>query len=197
MKHHSLLTLAAILLTGCMLLNSCSTSYEARRFSNLNYVKKDVSPAKDATSMSKEEVTPLDNHAVSPGIETPDNDYSASIQPKLNTTKEEKVINGSKPSASASRLSPADVFPDQINKKELKKTFQTIKEQMKTDSKSDNASLVDEPNKLLILWIALAGAAIVFSIIGAYVPFVWIFATLAWIASVVFFVLWLVAIANS
>ena len=197
MKHHSLLTLAAILLMGCMLLNSCSTSYEARRFSNLNYVKKDVSPAKDATSMSKEEVTPLDNHQVSAGIETPDNDYSASIQPKLNTTKEEKVINGSKPSASASRLSPADVFPDQINKKELKKTFQTIKEQMKTDSKSDATSLVDEPNKLLILWIALAGAAIVFSIIGAYVPFVWIFATLAWIASVVFFILWLVAIANS
>jgi len=147
--------------------------------------------------MSKEEVTPLDNHQVSAGIETPDNDYSASIQPKLNTTKEEKVINGSKPSASASRLSPADVFPDQINKKELKKTFQTIKEQMKTDSKSDATSLVDEPNKLLILWIALAGAAIVFSIIGAYVPFVWIFATLAWIASVVFFILWLVAIANS
>jgi hypothetical protein len=197
MKHHSLLTLGAILLTGCLLLNSCSTSYEARRFSNLNYVKKDVSPAKDATSFTKEELAPLNNHETSSGIETPDNDYSASIQPKANTTKAEKIINEPKPSASASKLSPADVFPDQINKKELKKTFQTIKEQMKTDSKSDGASLIDEPNKLLILWIALAGAAIVFSIIGAYVPFVWIFATLAWIASVVFFVLWIVAIANS
>ena len=52
-------------------------------------------------------------------------------------------------------------------------------------------------NKSNLRWaLILAGAAIVLSLLGAAVPFLWILASLAWLAAVVFFIIWLVNMAK-
>lgn len=69
-----------------------------------------------------------------------------------------------------------------INKKKMKKFYETM------------AS--EKARGYLKLWLILLGGALVLSIIGAFVPFVWILASLAWIAGLVFFVLWLIALSQ-
>lgn len=52
-------------------------------------------------------------------------------------------------------------------------------------------------NKSNLRWaLILAGAAIVLSLLGAAVPFLWILASIAWIGAVVFFIIWLVNMAR-
>lgn len=48
--------------------------------------------------------------------------------------------------------------------------------------------------KLMIIFIILA---VVLSIIGAFVPFMWILASLAWLGAVIFFILWLVNMSGA
>jgi hypothetical protein len=54
----------------------------------------------------------------------------------------------------------------------------------------------DKTHNYLRLWIIFLIAAIVLAVIGAFVPFIWIFATLASIGALVFFVLWLVNLSG-
>lgn len=62
--------------------------------------------------------------------------------------------------------------------------------------KKGNSIDTKDEKQMLRLWIIFALAAIVLAIIGWFVPFVWFLSGLAWLAAVIFFVLWLVALAN-
>lgn len=48
----------------------------------------------------------------------------------------------------------------------------------------------------LKLWLILLGAAIVLSIIGAFVPFFWILALLAGLGATIFFILWIISLSG-
>ena len=54
----------------------------------------------------------------------------------------------------------------------------------------------DKTKSYLRLWIIFLIAAIVLGILGAFVPFIWIFALLASIGALIFFVLWLVNLSG-
>jgi hypothetical protein len=54
----------------------------------------------------------------------------------------------------------------------------------------------EESSKYLRLWLILLGAAILFSILGIFVPFLWIISLLAGLGATIFFVLWLIALAG-
>lgn len=92
----------------------------------------------------------------------------------------------------------ADRIAFKIAQKELKKV---IKDDGTVDAKkleSLNKKMQKAAdNKSNLRWaLILAGAAIVLSLLGAAVPFLWILASLAWLAAVVFFIIWLVNMAK-
>jgi hypothetical protein len=50
----------------------------------------------------------------------------------------------------------------------------------------------DKSHNYLRLWLILLGVAIVFSILGVFVPFLWILGSLAGLGAAIFFVLWII-----
>lgn len=55
----------------------------------------------------------------------------------------------------------------------------------------------EQSRKYLRLWLLLLGAAILLSILGIFVPFLWIISAIAGLGATVFFILWLIALADS
>jgi hypothetical protein len=80
-------------------------------------------------------------------------------------------------------------FPQKIA---LKMAQKKLSKQLK---KVNSIDTKDE-RQMLRLWIIFALVAIVLAIIGWFVPFVWFLSGLAWLASLIFFILWLIALAN-
>lgn len=69
------------------------------------------------------------------------------------------------------------------------------KKMTKQLKKSKSIDIHDE-RQMLRLWIILALVAIVLGILGLFIPFVWYLSGLAWLAAVIFFILWIVALAS-
>ena len=74
----------------------------------------------------------------------------------------------------------------------LKMAQKKLSKQLKKGKSIDTK----DERQMLRLWIIFALAAIVLAIIGWFVPFVWFLSGLAWLASLIFFILWLIALAN-
>lgn len=55
---------------------------------------------------------------------------------------------------------------------------------------------IHDKRQMLRLWIIFALVAIVLGILGLFIPFVWYLSGLAWLAAVIFFILWIVAMAG-
>lgn len=55
---------------------------------------------------------------------------------------------------------------------------------------------IHDKGKMLRLWIIFALVALVLSILGLFVTFAWYLSGLAWLAALIFFILWLVALAG-
>lgn len=68
------------------------------------------------------------------------------------------------------------------------------KKMSKQLNKGKSIDIKDE-RQMLRLWIIFALVAIALSILGIFIGFLWFLSGLAWLAAVVFFVLWLVALA--
>lgn len=73
----------------------------------------------------------------------------------------------------------------------LKMAQKKLSKQLKKGKSID----VHDERQMLRLWIIFALVAIVLAIIGWFVPFVWFLSGLAWLAALIFFILWLIAIA--
>lgn len=73
-------------------------------------------------------------------------------------------------------------------------SFKYKYEDLKTFASTD---ITQDQDKLLLLWLVLGGAAIVLSLLISVSWVFGVFATIAGIAAVVFFVLWIVNIAKS
>jgi hypothetical protein len=54
----------------------------------------------------------------------------------------------------------------------------------------------EKTHQYLKLWLILLGAAIVFGIIGAFVPFMWILSALAGLGAAIFFILWIISLSG-
>jgi hypothetical protein len=193
---------ASMLLLLTVVLSSCSSSYEARRFSNLDYVKANKhAPAQ--TSVAKETVKPLPGKPSDPLEAT---DYSASNEKQLTP----KAIT-KKPSVKQDQ--PQKIAADQFlqivgsSKKEIKQVVKAIvKEKSEITAELSKRSMTDDPQKLLYLWLIFAGASILFAILGAITVsatattsfgIFGLLSLLAGLAAAVFFVLWIVAIAST
>ena len=74
----------------------------------------------------------------------------------------------------------------------LKMAQKKLSKQLKKGKSIDTK----DERQMLRLWIIFALAAIVLAIIGWFVPFVWFLSGLAWLASLIFFILWLIALAD-
>ena len=55
---------------------------------------------------------------------------------------------------------------------------------------------IHDKRQMLRLWIIFALVAIVLGILGIFIPFVWYLSGLAWLAALIFFILWIVALAG-
>jgi hypothetical protein len=55
---------------------------------------------------------------------------------------------------------------------------------------------IHDERQMLRLWIIFALVALVLSILGIFITFFWYISGLAWLAAVIFFILWIVALAG-
>jgi hypothetical protein len=74
-----------------------------------------------------------------------------------------------------------------INQKKLEKMHQHTK-----TKKAD-----DKTRGYLRLWLILLGAAIIFSILGIFVPFLWILSAVAGLGAAIFFILWIISMSGA
>lgn len=96
-------------------------------------------------------------------------------------------------------LTPAKV--EQLTGKKMnlaeKLALKMIQKKLKKNAVAGKKAIdVKDERQMLRLWIIFALVAIALSILGIFVPFLWYLSGLAWLASVIFFVLWIIALAG-
>jgi Flp pilus assembly protein TadB len=102
-------------------------------------------------------------------------------------------------SLTGQHLKLSDKVALKLTQKELRKVINpdgtvNVKKLESLNKKMQKAAADNKKN--LRLALIFLGAAIVLSIIGSFVPFLWILASLAYLASVVYFIIWLVNMAQ-
>ncbi len=95
-------------------------------------------------------------------------------------------------------LTPAKV--EQLTGKKMtiaeKLALKMVQKKLKKNAVAGKKSIdIKDKKQMLRLWIIFALVAIVLSILGWFIPFVWYLSGLAWLASLVFFILWIVALS--
>ena len=95
-------------------------------------------------------------------------------------------------------LTPAKV--KQLTGKKMtiaeKLALKVVQKKLKKDAVAGNKSIdIKDKKQMLRLWIIFALVAILLSILGWFIPFVWYLSGLAWLASLIFFILWIVALS--
>lgn len=92
-----------------------------------------------------------------------------------------------------------------VDKVAFKMTQRELKKVINTDGTIDAKKMESlnkkiqraADNKSNLRWaLILTGAAVVLSILGSFVPFVFILASLAWLGAVIFFIIWLINMAK-
>jgi len=101
-------------------------------------------------------------------------------------------------SLSGKKLSLANKVAFKLIQKKLKNSMNANGEiNTKIFEKATHQLKKADDKSYLRLWLILLGAAIVLSILGVFIPFIWIIAWLAYLGAAIFFVLWLVNKAGS
>lgn len=196
MQHHFQIKSLVIILMTCFFLQSCSTGYHASRYTHLKYVKKDLPADKDASaSDSKIELQEI-NSAPPSALESPAEGY-ASTRGKINAPAPDDKISmkhGTKKSAT-----PEESVGDHKSSfaNGIGQVTVVAKEKFNEIKAMSPMPITDDQDKLLLLWLILAGAAIVFGLLSPYSVAFGILSILASIAAVIFFILWIVNIAKS
>jgi hypothetical protein len=184
-----------VLLIVVLIFQSCSTGYQASRYSHLKYVKRDHNTIMEHDNKAGQaKLEKLPAHADK--IAIPDaNDYTSLVPPVTKPVGKSQhghtVMDGTAPEETPFSLAKS-TFKNGIGQSTI-----TIGNELITAIKPAANDLIYDQDKLLLLWLILAGAAIVF---GLLVPVAWpfgILATIAAIAAIVFFILWIVNIARS
>jgi VIT1/CCC1 family predicted Fe2+/Mn2+ transporter len=69
--------------------------------------------------------------------------------------------------------------------------------QKKIKKQLNNSNAIDtkDESQMLRLWLIFAAVAIVLGVLGWVVPFFWFLSGLAWLASLIFFILWIIALS--
>ncbi|MEO6168502.1 MAG: hypothetical protein ABIO98_13365 [Chitinophagales bacterium] len=186
-----------IILIACFFLQSCSTGYEASRFSHLKYVKKDATVKNDDSySASKTDLQKIKGNSPT-ALESTGGDYAASIE----KPQAQKLARKIKPEKS---MADAAAAPDELSDVQklsfasgIGQATASVMDKLSDLKSLSPAPITDDQDKLLLLWLILLGASIVFGVLYSVSSAFGILATLAGIAAVVFFILWIVAIAKS
>lgn len=77
-----------------------------------------------------------------------------------------------------------------------KVALKMAQKKLKKDAVSGKKSIdFKDKKQMLRLWIIFALVAIILSVLGWFVPFLWYISGLAWLASLIFFILWIVALS--
>lgn len=77
-----------------------------------------------------------------------------------------------------------------------KLALKMVQKKLKKNTVAGKKSIDTKDKKqMLRLWIIFALVALVLGILGWFIPFVWVLSGLAWLASLVFFILWIVALS--
>lgn len=179
-----------------LLLPSCYTTFEASRFSHLKYVKSSKGSGADMTASRRDDDQLKLPAASFHSIEIPEMEEASLIQEagrRSDGSQPESTDLIKKTGPEQKPTRPEYEFP-------VKKFGQSILQEsreLRAALKPVPDDLIYDQDKLLVLWLILTGAAIVFGLLTAVAwPFS-ILATLAAIAAIVFFVLWIVNIARS
>lgn len=187
-----------LLLFFTLLLNSCKSGYEASRYSHLKYVKKQVG-SENAVSLQRQgkQQSEMPDKQSLLSLQAPDNAFaSADEKPSLRLLGSHHDIisigahqfpqTGESPCIENNALGNTIGHSDYS----FKYKFEDLKAFASTD-------ITQDQDKLLLLWLVLGGAAIVLSLLITVSWVFGVFATIAGIAAVVFFVLWIINIAKS
>jgi hypothetical protein len=73
----------------------------------------------------------------------------------------------------------------------LKIAQKSVKKQLKKANSID----IKDKSQMLRLWLIFGAIAIVATLLSWFVPFLWIITGLAWLACLIFFVLWIIALS--
>ncbi|MBP9882824.1 MAG: hypothetical protein KBF32_05450 [Chitinophagales bacterium] len=184
-----------VLLIVVLIFQSCSTGYQASRYSHLKYVKRDhkiIMEHDNKAGQAKLEKLPA--HADK--IAIPDaNDYTSLVPPVTKPVGKSQhghtVMDGTAPEETPFSLAKS-TFKNGIGQSTITKGSEWI-----AAFKPAANDLIYDQDKLLLLWLILAGAAVVFGLLAAVAWPFGILATIAAIAAIVFFILWIVNIARS
>lgn len=99
---------------------------------------------------------------------------------------------------SGQRMTLANKLAFKLTQRELKKLINNdgTLNVKKLEAVAKKAKAAADNKRNLRLALILGGIAIALSIVGYFVPFMWILASLAWLAAVIFFIIWLVNMAK-
>ncbi len=184
-----------VLMILVFVFQSCSTGYQASRYSHLKYVKSEGNKVKSGNNtISQAEIKELP--APNYKLAVPGADDYASLTPQIAKPAKKFQPVQSEMDSRATEAA-ANLFSKPLSGTRIGQYSITLGNELIVAGKLPSNDLIYDQDKLLLLWLILAGAAIVF---GLLTPIAWPFgvlATIAAIAAIVFFVLWIVNIARS
>lgn len=196
MSINAIVRASTLLSVIILLMPSCSTTFEANRFSHLKYVKSSKGSAADMTASPRD-----DNQVKLPAasvhsIEIPEMEEASLLQEAGRGSDRSQRESQDLIKKNGSEQKPTR--PEyQLPVKKFGQSILQESRELRAALKPAPDDLIYDQDKLLVLWLILTGAAIVFGLLTAVAwPFS-ILATLAAIAAIVFFVLWIVNIARS
>ena len=183
-------------LSAAILFSSCQSSKIA--YGNSYYFKQtpksvekpSAEPAKESTLEASIEIEDISSEDVATKMEE--------ARQQITTIVEESNNSALKESVNRSQQLAKDLKSDQLTKKEIRGKRKQLRKEIKTLSKEFKNAAPDETNDLdrnLKLALILFGVALILSILagaGGGASILWIFSSLAWIAGIVFLILWLI-----
>lgn len=192
---------ACIILFAGFIFSSCTSTNEARKFSHLDYVKKDrVHSQEENNKNTKEDIGYLGQKDSDHHLQAPDHDYAASSKesPKAAPQKHIDFI----PNLPLPVVRPKPLSPAAADQESITRTKKETKAEIRQDKKELNDSdymddLFEDREKLMWLWIGSIVLATLFYALGVAVTSAFFVpAVLFYIGFVVFFVFWIIVMVQ-
>jgi len=196
MNTKSMLWVGTLLLAVCTLFSGCQSSKIA--YGNSYYFKQtpkpvekpSAEPVKESTLEASIEIEDISSEDIATKMEEA-SEQIATIVEKSNNPALKESVNRTQQLAQ-------EMKSDQLTKKEVRAKRKELRKEIKTLTKEFKNAAPEEKNEIdrnLKLALIFFGVALILSIIGGVSTvgtIFWVLSSIAWIAGIVFFVIWLI-----
>jgi cation transport ATPase len=185
-----------LLLSATFLFSSCQSSKIA--YGNSYYFKQttkpvekpSAEPVKESTLEASIEIEEISSEDVATKMEEAQQQISTIVEQSNNPALKESVTR--------TQQLAKEMKNDQLTKKEVRAKRKELRKEIKTLTKEFKNAAPEEKNEIdrnLKLALIFFGVALILSIIGGVSTvgtIFWVLSSIAWIAGIVFFVIWLI-----